>query len=198
MDSRYFNIAMLEPSVIIVEGLTNIIMSSGVPMKVFHYDDLEEASMRAGEDDVSLIIINPVQVQNRIKQYKMVVKNSHIKFIALVYNYFDSEILSLFDSIIRISDDPVQILQVIEKAIGETGAELEHARQEYLSERENEVLISLVNGLSNKEIADKLFISIHTVISHRKNITKKTGIKSQSGLTIYALSNNLISLENLS
>ncbi|MBK8882774.1 MAG: helix-turn-helix transcriptional regulator [Bacteroidales bacterium] len=66
-----------------------------------------------------------------------------------------------------------------------------------LSERETEVLKLLSKGLSNKEIADSLNISIHTVISHRKNLTQKTGIKSQSGLTIYALSNNIISLENL-
>jgi DNA-binding CsgD family transcriptional regulator len=74
----------------------------------------------------------------------------------------------------------------------------ENQQQETLSDRETEVLQQLVNGLSNKEIADKLNISIHTVISHRKNITQKTGIKSQSGLTIYALSNKIISLDNLS
>ena len=52
----------------------------------------------------------------------------------------------------------------------------------------------LVQGNMNKEIADKLNISVHTVISHRKNITQKTGIKTQSGLTIYALSNKIINL----
>jgi DNA-binding CsgD family transcriptional regulator len=59
-----------------------------------------------------------------------------------------------------------------------------------------EVLIQLVHGLSNKEIADKLNISIHTVVSHRKNIIQKTGIKSQAGLTIYAISNKIVSLDS--
>ncbi|WP_291527960.1 LuxR C-terminal-related transcriptional regulator [Bacteroides sp. UBA939] len=66
-----------------------------------------------------------------------------------------------------------------------------------LSEREKEVLAALARGLSNKEIADKLYISAHTVISHRKNIIRKTGIKTPQGLTLYALANNLISQDDL-
>lgn len=61
-----------------------------------------------------------------------------------------------------------------------------------LSIREKEVLKQVALGLSNKEIAEKLFISIHTVISHRKNITEKLGVKSISGLTVYAVMNNLL------
>ena len=49
----------------------------------------------------------------------------------------------------------------------------------------------------NKEIADHLNISIHTVISHRKNITRKTGIKTVSGLTVYALLNDLVDIHSI-
>jgi DNA-binding CsgD family transcriptional regulator len=66
-----------------------------------------------------------------------------------------------------------------------------------LSERELEVLKLVALGHQNKEIADKLFISIHTVISHRKNITDKLGIKSISGLTVYAILNKLIDTEHI-
>lgn len=62
-----------------------------------------------------------------------------------------------------------------------------------LSERETEVLVELAHGLSNKEIADRLNISIHTVISHRKNIVHKTGITTLPELTLYALSRRLLS-----
>ena len=49
----------------------------------------------------------------------------------------------------------------------------------------------------NKEIAEELHLSIHTIISHRKNISKKTDIKSISGLTIYALLHNIIQKEDI-
>jgi len=61
-----------------------------------------------------------------------------------------------------------------------------------LTARETEVLRLVASGYSNKQIAGELFISIHTVISHRKRITEKTGIKSMSGLTIYAILQQLI------
>ena len=63
---------------------------------------------------------------------------------------------------------------------------------EMLTTREIDVLRLVAFGHSNKEIAEKLFISIHTVISHRKNITEKLSIKSISGLTVYAILNKLI------
>ena len=76
---------------------------------------------------------------------------------------------------------------------------LQTAKQdvEALSERELEVLIQVVKGLSNKEIADVLCISTHTVITHRKNITRKLNIHSTAGLTIYAIVNKLINLDGL-
>lgn len=64
--------------------------------------------------------------------------------------------------------------------------------KQLLSPRENEVLVLMVQGLINKEIADRLNISLTTVISHRKNIVEKLGIRSLSGLTIYAVMNGLI------
>ena len=63
-----------------------------------------------------------------------------------------------------------------------------------LSDREKEVIISLVQGMTNKEIADHLCISINTVITHRRNIARKLQIHSPAGLTIYAIVNNLVDI----
>jgi regulator of cell morphogenesis and NO signaling len=63
---------------------------------------------------------------------------------------------------------------------------------ESISEREREIIVCLVQGLSNKEIASKLFISVNTVMTHRRNISRKLQIHSLAGLTIYAIANNLI------
>ena len=68
---------------------------------------------------------------------------------------------------------------------------------EELSDREKDVLVQVVRGLSNKEIADVLFISTHTVISHRKNIARKLNIHSTAGLTIYAIVNKLVDINSL-
>ena len=66
-----------------------------------------------------------------------------------------------------------------------------------LSPREKEILVCVAKGMLNKEIADANNISIHTVITHRKNITRKTGIKTVAGLTVYALLNNLIDINSV-
>ncbi|MBP5558597.1 MAG: hemerythrin domain-containing protein [Bacteroidales bacterium] len=66
-----------------------------------------------------------------------------------------------------------------------------------LSGREKEILVSVAQGLLNKEIADRHHISINTVITHRKNITRKTGIKTVPGLTVYAILNNLIDIKSI-
>ncbi len=66
---------------------------------------------------------------------------------------------------------------------------------EALSEREKDVVVGVVQGLTNKEIADKLFIAPNTVITHRRNIARKLQIHSIAGLTIYAIVNKLVELE---
>lgn len=63
-----------------------------------------------------------------------------------------------------------------------------------LSEREKDVIVALVQGMSNKEIAEHLCISVNTVITHRRNIARKLQIHSPAGLTIYAIVNNLIDI----
>lgn len=68
---------------------------------------------------------------------------------------------------------------------------------EALSDREKDVIVSLVQGMTNKEIADHLFISINTVITHRRNIARKLQIHSPAGLTIYAIVNNLVDISTV-
>ncbi|MFQ7113044.1 LuxR C-terminal-related transcriptional regulator [Hallella bergensis] len=69
--------------------------------------------------------------------------------------------------------------------------------QENLSGREKDVIIALVQGMTNKEIADHLCISINTVITHRRNIARKLQIHSPAGLTIYAIVNNLVDISSV-
>ena len=61
-----------------------------------------------------------------------------------------------------------------------------------LSDREKEVLVLIANEYSNQEIADKLFISIRTVETHKRNLLEKTGCKNVAGLVMYAVEHNLV------
>jgi regulator of cell morphogenesis and NO signaling len=91
--------------------------------------------------------------------------------------------------------------EVAERGRSEAAGESEDApsagTQESLSDREKEIVRCIVCGLTNKEIATRLFISINTVLTHRKNITRKLNIHSVSGLTIYAIVNKLVRLDEV-
>ena len=75
--------------------------------------------------------------------------------------------------------------------------EEENGEQDVLSQREKEIVTCVVKGMTNKAIADKLFLSIHTIITHRRNIARKLQIHSPAGLTIYAIVNKLVALEDI-
>lgn len=90
-----------------------------------------------------------------------------------------------------------EIVNQLEKLFASKLKQKVEDNQESLSIREIEVLKLVASGYINKQIADNLYISSHTVISHRKNITRKLGINTVSGLTVYALINGLITADDL-
>ena len=79
----------------------------------------------------------------------------------------------------------------------ETAGEPEKERQDTLTEREKELLVCVAKGLSNKEIADALCLSVHTVATHRRNISGKLQIHSTAGLIIYAIANKLVDMKDI-
>ena len=93
----------------------------------------------------------------------------------------------------------------LEEEVRENGGEPTSLREEQesapsgndLSEREKEVIRMVAMGLSNKEIAEKMFIAVNTVMTHRRNINRKTGIHAAAGLTIYAIVNGIINVEDV-
>lgn len=192
------HIAIVEPSQIIMEGLHDILQKIKSKYRLSKYYDCEELIRPSIKEGIDIIIVNPVFVQFNKKNFAHIKRsNPHVKWVGLIYSFFDKETIGLFDSTIQITDTPGTIDFAIDQLLKtETLIEDESKQGEQLSDREVDVLLNLVHGLSNKEIADKLNISTHTVVSHRKNIIQKTGIKSQSGLTIYAISNKLISLDD--
>ena len=151
-------------------------------------------------------------------------KSSHeLKSIIIKYYPSDSDTQRLADTLMDIYimeedlfshchledtlfAEAVHLLETDVRARAEGGAEEaepqrsridENQNPDDLSEREKEVVRLVVRGLSNKEIAEKMFISANTVMTHRRNIARKTQIHSPAGLTIYAIVNGLINLEEV-
>lgn len=119
------------------------------------------------------------------------------KRIALIYQYIEPEALKYYHATIDIREHRDKIIKKLQQLVHTTTTETEQTETNELSDREKEILISVAKGRINKEIAEEHHISIHTVITHRKNIIRKTGIKSVAGLTVYALLNNLIDMSEV-
>ena len=122
---------------------------------------------------------------------------SETKICGLILKNTDAFPVRFFDKEIRVYATPDEIWETIQSALAVEEHEEHRGGSEDLTEREKEILIELAKGLTNKEIGDRLNLSVHTVISHRKNITRKLDIKSSSGLTVYAIMNNLISIQDI-
>ncbi|MFW5835408.1 MAG: response regulator transcription factor [bacterium] len=189
MKKNRVNIAVIGLSDIIYEGLSNILYRHGDRFTLYRTDSIDEIDILMVKIEINIAILNPESIINREKHFAKTRKQyKGVFWLALAYSFINTAILNEFDDSIYITDPDDIIFRKIDRFYKSRKKET----RDELSSRERDVLVHLVQGLSSKEIADTLNISIHTVISHRKNISEKTGIRSLPGLTIYAISNNLI------
>ena len=119
------------------------------------------------------------------------------KYLALVCSVIDSNSLKEYDDHLSICDDTETIATKINQLLCTDEEEEKENEQETLSQREKEIITCVVKGMTNKTIADQLYLSIHTVITHRRNIARKLQIHSPAGLTIYAIVNKLVELQDI-
>jgi DNA-binding NarL/FixJ family response regulator len=192
----YKTVAIIEKSNIIKEGLTYLLKAHNVCSQIAKLDDLDDWFFVFKNDTPDLIIINPDRLKDmdldKIRQ-KIEISDK-IPIIGLLYQYFDRDVYSMFSSTIYITDTEDVILA---KLRNKQKKENDVSSCEKLTDREKVVLKLLLKGYSNKEVADKLMISPHTAITHRKNIVEKTGIRSLSGLAIYAILNNITDIDEI-
>jgi len=198
MSRNIVNIVIVEASHIIYEGISNILTDTGQTFNIHHAEsilDFQQSNLKLKAD---IVLINPLLLHNVEKEFQSLKKEmNETRWLGITYSVTDQNLISLFDNIIFINDPPNKIITTIQKLLlPDQNSDIQSQQQETLSDREIEVLKLLVTGNANKEIADKLNISTHTVISHRKNISQKTGIKSVSGLTIFAVVNNFITIDS--
>ena len=142
-----------------------------------------------------IAIINPLFLGGvSIANYKR--DNPDTKVVALVSGYFDNKTLADFDGSISIFDDLDTVNDTISSVL-HIEEDDDNIETEQLSQREKEIIRCVVKGLTNKAIAEKLSISIHTVITHRRNISKKLQIHSSAGLAIYAIVNKIVEIQDI-
>lgn len=142
-----------------------------------------------------IAIINPLFLGGvSIANYKR--DNPDTKVVALVSGYFDNKTLADFDGSISIFDDLDTVNDTISSVL-HIEEDDDNIKTEQLSQREKEIIGCVVKGLTNKAIAEKLSISIHTVITHRRNISKKLQIHSSAGLAIYAIVNKIVEIQDI-
>ena len=132
-----------------------------------------------------------------LQNFNSTIEKRKAKIIKLIDRNTDNDFFKETDSYIDINETKSNIINQI-KNIASPFLESENisVNNSILSNREKDVLRYIALGMTNKEVADKLFISVHTVVSHRKNITKKLDIHTVSGLTIYAVLNKIIDIKS--
>lgn len=191
---KKYKIVVIEPSTIICAGIKSL-LTPYTEFEVNHtFADLAHFIERISITPADIVLMNPSQLdyQKRMNLKSVLPVAPGTLVFALLYGYAETEVLKQYNGTIEITDDAAAIVRKLKQVI-ESNQETTDTTDNYeLSDREREILASVARGMTNKEIADTHNISIHTVISHRKNISRKTGIKTVAGLTVYALLNNLI------
>ena len=189
-------VLLIVPSAIIAKGLEGVFNDLGefeVAGVMTSLSKAEETRLR--NMDVDVVIVDPTifEYNARTDRRNYLSGFTQAVVVAFLSSVCDEESLRQYDGVIGLYDEPTGVIRKVRTAL-ENRTEAAPEEKEELSTREKEILICVAKGMLNKEIADLYNLSIYTVITHRKNITRKTGIKTVAGLTVYALLNNLIDI----
>ena len=158
-------------------------------------DGLAEG-LRRNKPDV--LIVNPaIPGAAGLQHLKEECGCPNVKCCALLLHPEDPALLRTYDAQVSLFDDAGSLRQLLEQLMAEKRAAEEDDDSQTLSSREKEIVVCVVKGMTNREIADRLYLSTHTVITHRRNIARKLQVHSASGLTVYAIANKLIELKDL-
>lgn len=193
-DGNSKKVLLIIPSRIMVRGIEGVFNDLGEFRVEGILSDISRTSeTRLKNMDADIIIIDPIvfDYATRPVGRSAIAEYSDAAVVALQTAVMDDDLWKQYDEVINVYDSPATIIKKMRSALT-SRLDVPKSDSHELSTREKEILICVAKGMLNKEIADLYNISIYTVITHRKNITRKTGIKTVAGLTVYALLNNLI------
>ncbi len=189
-------IIVIHPSEIVRQGLHSIIKNlfDIDSILLSQIDDLK--SYHEIRDTTILFLLDAELSQDQFNRATNNFKKANSVKIVLIGASSDKDHKDDCDCYVPINASKSMIFDLLDPYLKQNSKSKKSSAAD-LTEREIDVLKEVALGKTNKEIAEELFISFHTVISHRKNITEKLGIKSISGLTVYAILNKLIDTNTL-
>lgn len=192
-------IAIAEHSSMLRIGLEQLLRELPDAEVVFSTDNLNALYSRINALHPDVLIVNPLlfDYTKRATIRAEFDQLPNLRIIGLITAYIESQHLRQFAGIIELNDDLQRVKSTLNQVASSLQSDSDEPDTDPLSDREKDVLVCLSKGLKNNEIADELNISVHTVITHRKNIVRKTGIKSVAALTVYAILNNLIEQKDI-
>lgn len=192
-NSQNKSVVVISPSDIMLAGLAEILKGSLAGEVIMLHRGDEIIDYPALDGNILIIATAGEQEKSGSLIRKILTSAVNIHFMTLhleANSAHSNQTINLFDA-------PALIFYKVNEILNAFTSDQTKDSDTELTKREIEVLQLITKGHSNKEIADQLFVSTHTVISHRKNISEKTGIKSASGMTMYAILKKIIDVNEI-
>jgi len=190
------HIVVAESSVIIRRGVVSVL--SKMPELNIDIAEISDMSVLSGDlyrYNAEVLIVDPANVGCLfLDQMRGNASLEGLKIVALQTGMVNSLMLKGYDEVIMINDSLNTIRSKFVKLIERR---VETNSKQGLTTREKEVVVCIVRGMSNKQIAEALIVSTHTIMTHRRNIMGKLQIHSPSGLTIYAIVKKLVEIDDI-
>lgn len=192
------HVAVAETSVIVRSGVVAVLKRlpdlAVQSVEITSMEGLQNC-MQGHQPDI--LVINPsFGGWFNVEEFRTNYPQASTRCVSLLCSVTDTNLLKGYDESIALYDDMETLNKKLVQLMNITQDEID-SEQETLSQREKEIICCVVRGMTNKETAEKLFLSIHTVITHRRNIARKLQIHSPAGLTIYAIVNKLVELSEV-
>lgn len=195
---KRYNVGILSPSHIVISGLCSL--QEQIKEMAFTFISLNDNDIESQitKHHLAAVIADPLSksFHQLIELRNENEKSKSIPLITISSSLLPNDLSEIADARLSIYDSPATIIQTIQTLVSSHVNEVEDARTD-LTPREKEIVVGIVKGLSNKEIAQEINVSVNTVMTHRRNIASKLQIHSPAGLTIYAIVSKLVSIDDI-
>lgn len=188
---KTISVIITSQSPLIEAGMVSVLRScrnSNMIIERIAPHELEEAL----EAHLPSLIFIDVDIAVSLDIFNLVTPKTAV--IGITHSLLPSDVKKKFRNLISVYSSIADINLILENSLNQKNDESERSE---LTPREKEILKGIVIGLSNKEIAAKINVSVNTVMTHRRNIASKLQIHSPAGLTIYAIASKLVDIEEV-